>query len=171
MSFSEKVGAYYQSASNCLHIFAERAKDSLTKAAAYISQTAIKVYEAVKPHFDRLKHTTVTFVTENKMSIGLVAIGVGIGAGITALITYLFKDTPQEVPPLTTETPPMLTTDPKPVPPGGVRVLPQEVLAPPLPKVTPGPLKKEGSGDGVIPPVRKEGIAAAIPVAPALVKA
>jgi hypothetical protein len=155
MSFSEKVGAHYQRASNSFHNFAVSAKESFAKVTTYISETATKVYNAILPHFQRFKETSVTFVKENKTGIGLVAIGLAIGATITAAIACLFKSKSQEAsktsPPETTKNP-----EPKKAPAGGVQVLPSE---------TPVPLKKAEPAAPL-----KAGSASTIPTAPAPTK-
>ena len=59
---------------------------TVSAAGAFISETAAKVAEFVKPHFERLK----TFAQENKQSIMIAAIGFAIGAVVTAIVNNVF---------------------------------------------------------------------------------
>src|SRR5690348_11227505 len=133
MSFSEKVGAFYQRASNALYDFSVKAKESMIKAGNYISETSSKVYAAVLPHFTRFKEAAMKFFSENKRDIGFGAIVLGIGAAIGAAIAYLVKGkapattTPATTTPATTTTTPTTTKTP---PAGGVQVLPTETPKP-----------------------------------------
>ena len=59
---------------------------TVTAAGVFISESAKKVAEFVKPHFENLK----TFVQENKQSIIIATVAFAVGAILTAIITQVF---------------------------------------------------------------------------------
>lgn len=79
--------------SNCCDgakAFASGAVDWMSKAitatGAFIAESARKVAEFVKPHFENLK----TFARENKESLIIGSIGVAIGAIVTTIVSKVF---------------------------------------------------------------------------------
>lgn len=65
---------------------------TVSAAGTFISETATKVAEFVKPHFERLK----TFAQENRQSIMIAAIAFAVGAVVTAVVNHVLcrGDTP-----------------------------------------------------------------------------
>ncbi len=59
---------------------------TVSTAAEFLGESARKVGEFVKPHFENLK----TFAQENKQSIVIAAIAFAIGAIGTAILTQVF---------------------------------------------------------------------------------